>query len=209
MNPGNILPPRRAAALLTPLFFPLLILAAAPALAQNKALDLARDKNTELHPSMRENLATIGRYAETVNRQVNKLSGDERDSSNAAGAPPSPSSPSPPSRQASPNRRSESIADPFEVSPQLRDTRRTKNGFSGLPASSKLELQRQIQLRALLIAPGGRAAQLGIRHQEAITVMDGELIDLGDLGTFHVRIDREGVTLSNPSLPQASKIVLR
>lgn len=207
MNPGNILPPRRAAALLTPLFFPLLILAAAPALAQNKALDLARDKNTELHPSMRENLATIGRYAETVNRQVSKLSGDERDSSNAAGAPPSPSSAAP--RQASPNRRSEGIADPFEVSPQLRDTRRTKNGFSGLPASSKLELQRQIQLRALLIAPGGRAAQLGIRHQEAITVMDGELIDLGDLGTFHVRIDREGVTLSNPSLPQASKIVLR
>lgn len=203
MNPSDTLPPRRAAALL----IPLLILAAAPALAQNKALDLARDRNTEMHPSMRENLATIGRYAETVNRQVNKLSGDERNAAERTGAPPSPSSAAP--RQASPNRRFEGIADPFEVSPQLRDTRRTKGGFGGLPSSSKLELQRQIQLRALLIAPGGRAAQLGIRHQEAITVMDGELIDLGDLGTFHVRIDREGVTLSNPSLPQASKIVLR
>lgn len=185
----------------------LLLLASAPAPAQNKALELAGDKNTELHPSLRDNLATIGRYADNVNRQIKKMSG-EAGGNNAEPAPARPR-PEPPPRPEAPARRLDGIADPFEVSPQLRDNRRATGGFGGLPSSSKLELQRQIQLRAVLVTPRGRAAQLGIRHQDTITVMDGELIDLGDLGTFHVHIDREGVVLTNPSLPQGSKIVLR
>lgn len=184
-----------------------LLLLPYPALAQNKALELARDKSTEAYPSMREDLATIGRYADTVNRQIKRLSGEERGD---GGAPPA-AAPRPEgnNRPESPVRRLDSIADPFEVSPQLRENRKAGSNFGGLPSSSKLELQRQIQLRAVLITQRGRAAQLAIRQKDTITVMDGELVELGELGTFNVKIDHEGVTLSDPSQPQRGKINLR
>lgn len=69
--------------------------------------------------------------------------------------------------------------------------------------------KKQVQLRALIITPQGRAVQLFVRGAETITVMDKELIDLGSLGTFLVHIERDGVTLYNPSLPQGKKVVLR
>lgn len=149
----------------------LLLVSPAPALAQNKAAEPARDKSSQ--------------------------------------ATPPPARPEPPGRQELPARRLDRIADPFEVSPQLRENRKSGSSFGALPSSSRLELQRQIQLRAVLITPRGRAAQLGIRQKDSITVMDGELVDLGDLGTFHVKIDPEGVALSNPSRPQDGKINLR
>ncbi len=152
-------------------------------LAQNRALDLAADRNADLTPTMRENLATIGRYADTVNRRL------------------APSEPKP--------RRLDQVADPFEVSPQLRDGPKNNGSFGGLPGAGRLELQRQVQLRALLAIGGRRVAQLLIRDKDSLTVHDRELLDLGELGVFEVRIERDAVSLFNPSTPQGTKLILR
>jgi len=100
------------------------------------------------------------------------------------------------------------LSDPFEVSPQLREGRRGSR-FAGLPGASVLELQRRVQLKAVLRTTQGTLAQLLINHKDTITVMHKELIDLGDLGTFLVEIDSGTVTLSSPSAPQGKKVVLR
>lgn len=175
-------------------------------IAQNQALDLARDKNTEMHPTLREGLSTLGRYAESVNRQVNSLSNNrnaEPTSSSEAEVPPrAATNPARP-------RRLDIANDPFEVSPQLREGRNFGGRYTGAPGASVLELQRQVQLRALLTTSSGKAAMLSIKNMETITVMDKELIDLGSLGTFLVQIDRDGVSLFNPSAPQGKKVVLR
>lgn len=182
-----------------------------PAAAQNPAADLARDKNTDLNPTLREGLATIGRYAETVNRQVNSLSGGKAaapETQAQAQAQPLPLPPELAGRRQDSSHRPDIGADPFEVSPQLREGR-GGNRFMGLPGANVLDLQRRVQVRALLITPQGRAAQLAINGRETVTIMDKELVDLGDLGTFQVQIDREGVALFNPSAPQGKKVVLR
>lgn len=183
----------------------LLALAFTPndASAQNPALDLAHDQTVDVPTPLRQDLNTLGRYAETVNRQVQANSGNPPSEPVAAPAasPPAPT----PSASV---RRFESANDPFEVSPQLREGRSGAR-YTGLPGASILELQKQVQLRALLITPQSRAAQLSINQSETITVMDKELIDLGNLGTFLVQIDRDGVTLFNPSMPQGKKVILR
>jgi hypothetical protein len=179
-----------------------LSLLALDASAQNQALDLARDKTTELHPNLREGLNTLGRYAETVNRQVNSRAGNR----SGDAAPPDASQPPPP--RTAGGRRFEGTNDPFEVSPQLREGR-SAHRYQGSPGASILELQKQVRLKALVITPQGRAAQLAINQTDTITVMDRELIDLGGLGTFLVQIERQGVTLFDPSMPQGKKVVLR
>lgn len=103
-------------------------------------------------------------------------------------------------------RRFDTTNDPFEVSPQLREGR-TGNRYPSGGGASVLELNRFIRLKAVLLIRGHAAAQLQIRNQETITVMDKELIDLGDLGTFQVTIDHEGVALANPGLPQGRKVL--
>ena len=173
--------------------------------AQNQALDLSRDKNTDMHPTLREGLSTLGRYAETVNRQVNSISGKPADT-------PSATPETPPNQPVAPTvrpARLEITNDPFEVSPQLREGRAIGGRYSGVPGASILELQRQVRLRALLMTPHGKAAMLSIKNSETITVMDKELIDLGPLGTFLIQIDRDGVALLNPAAPQGKKVVLR
>jgi hypothetical protein len=195
------IPPRNSQQLACTL---LILAVSSPAWAQNKALELSRDKNIDLQPSMRENLATIGRYAESVNRQIGKLSGESV-------SPESNLPPEPPARRELPvARRLDTMVDPFEVSPQLRDGRRSPGSFSGLPVASKLDVQRQIQVKALLVTARGRGAQLLVRGQQSILIKDGDLVDFGDLGTFivHVGAD-EGVTLSTPGQPQSNKITLR
>ena len=125
--------------------------------------------------------------------------------------------------------RSDNLIDPFEVSPQLRDGRRGMSAVGSLPTANKLDLRRRIQVKAMLITPEGRAAQLeidgarlpgGVRGKNAragslssgdvLTVMDGELVDFGELGIYIVRISaRDGVTLVNPGNPQTGRISLR
>ena len=102
------------------------------------------------------------------------------------------------------------LADPFEVSPQLREGRRSTR-FAGLPDANVLDLQRRIELKSILRTAGGKlaVAQLLINQKDTITVMNKELIDLGEMGTFQVDIDSGTVTLSNPSTPQGKKVVLR
>lgn len=173
--------------------------------AQNQALDLSRDKNTDMHPTLREGLGALSRYAETVNRQVNSMSGKRPDDLPSANDPVPAQPVAPTARQ----RRLEITNDPFEVSPQLREGRAIGSRYSGVPGASILELQRQVQLRGVLMTPHGKVAMLSIKNSETITVMDKELIDLGPLGTFLVQIDRDGVALLNPSAPQGKKVVLR
>lgn len=180
--------------------------------AQNKALDLAQDKQLEVPPAMREDLRTIGRYAQAVNQRT----------SPSAAAPATPSSVATTEHAAptaaTPVRRTDSVADPFEVSPQLRQNRRAASAFGGLPTATKLDLRRRIQVKALLVTTHGRMAQLDIdgsapsarNDSNVLTVMDGELVDFGELGTYVVRISaRDGVTLTNPGSPQSSRISLR
>lgn len=107
-----------------------------------------------------------------------------------------------------PPRQNSVLSDPFEVSPQLREGRRGAR-FAGLPGASVLELQRRVQLKAVLRTKQGTLAQLLINHKDTITVMHKELIDLGDLGTFLIEIDSGTVALSPPSAPQGKKVVLR
>lgn len=201
----------------------LLLALSAPTWAQNKALDLARDPQVNLPPSVRDDLSTIGRYADTVNRKLQPGAGATP--ANAPANAPAGAERAP--RAEGPGRRLDTLGDPFEVSPQLRSGRRPGATFGGLPAATKLDLRRRVQVKAVLITAQGRAAQLEIDGKHAalgtrsaepgartegdtLTVMDGELVDFGDLGTFVVRISaREGVTLSNPGNPQSGRITLR
>lgn len=176
-------------AILLAITLPIPLAATGNAHAQNRALDLSHNHDVDLSPGMRENLETIGRYADTVNR---RLAGQ-----NADNAPSSAK-----------RKRFEQIADPFEVSPQLRENDGNGAAFNGLPSAGRLELQRQIQVKAILVTARGKVAQLAIRDQN-ITVMDGELVDLGSLGTFAIHIERDSVTFSNPGAPQATKLILR
>lgn len=190
---------------ITKLFSPalccLLLLAGNGALAQNQAAELARDPSVGLGQEARDNLAIIGRYAENVRSRIGE----------ALDSPP----------QRSP-RRTDSMIDPFAVSPQLREGR--GGAFNGLPSASKLDVQRQVKVKALLVTAFGRVAQLelpGIATGpggrggadgggETMTVMDGEMVDFGELGTYTVHIGAtKGITLSIPGLPQGNRITLR
>lgn len=163
---------------------------AAQNLPPNQAQALARDPTLPLPAQTREHLETIGGYAAAVNR---KLERHELD---------------PPPADESRLHRFEQLVDPFSVSPQLRQGKTSQTPYGGLPGAGRLELQQQIQLKAVVIMAKRRAAQLNVRGKD-ITVLDGELVDLSDLGTFEIRIDRESVTLSNPSAPQGAKLILR
>ena len=58
-----------------------------PGWAQNKASELARDQSVNIPQSMRNDLATIGRYADAVNQRVGKLvEGDPANKPEAAPA---------------------------------------------------------------------------------------------------------------------------
>lgn len=193
--------------------------------AQNKALDLAQDANIKVPQGMRDDLATIGRYADTVNRRVNSAATALAGDATSVGSAPASGQAAPP--EVAGGRRFDTLVDPFEVSPQLRENRRGSGGFRGLPAASKLDIRRRVQVRAMLVTPHGRAAQLevdarrvgteargkgaaGASDGDVLTVMDGELVDFGELGTYVVHVSaREGVTLANPGNPQTGRITLR
>ncbi|MDR0440942.1 MAG: hypothetical protein LBI59_08185, partial [Candidatus Accumulibacter sp.] len=91
--------------------------------------------------------------------------------------------------------------------PRLREASGAR--FSGLPDVSTLELQRRVHVRAVLRTPHGALAQLLINDKEVVTLMDKELIDLGDLGVYQAEIQADAVALSNPNNPQGKKVVLR
>ncbi|MDR1936191.1 MAG: hypothetical protein LBS49_11550 [Candidatus Accumulibacter sp.] len=161
--------------------------------AQNPAGALARDAKIDLPDAMREQLDTIGRYAAEVNRR----GGTTELPVNANAGPPA----------LRPSRQIELGVDPFEVSPQLRDGRGAR--FTGLPGAGVLELQRRVQVRAVLRTARGALAQLLINNKDVITLMDKELIDLGEMGTFQAEIRDGTVSLSDPGNPQGKRVVLR
>ena len=145
---------------------------------------LAVDPQAKLPPDMRSQLETIGRYAAEVGRRT--AGGEAR---------PAP-------------RQVDLSGDPFEVTPQLR-AGRSRSPFTGLPGASVLELKRRVQLRAVLHTGQGAVAQLLINDKDVLTIMDKELIDLGELGIFQVEIKSAAVSLSDPNNLQGKKVVLR
>lgn len=162
--------------------------------AENPASALAKDQGKNLSPSMRDDLEVIGRYAAEVNRRTQK-------NGNAPGAPaPVAAVPAPAPQEVE--------RDPFEVSPQLKEGRSGMR-FSGLPKSGALDLQRRIQIKAIMVTAQGGLAQLLVNGKDAVTVMDGELIDLGEMGTHQVRIVKGMVELHAPGAPEGKKVVLR
>lgn len=191
MNQENTLTVRR-----TPATRQLLMLALAalswPAAAQNPAGKLAADPTASMTQDMRANLQTIGQYAQEVSRR-----------SGAAAVPPTGTTPTPEATPAP----AVAARDPFEVSPQLREGRRY--GYSGLPSANVLEVQRRVQVRAVIRSGQNTLVQLFIDNKDAITVMDKELIDLADFGTFQVVINNGTVALSDPNNLQGKKVVLR
>jgi hypothetical protein len=179
-----------------------------PAEPANPASALARDGPGDMPDTLREQLDTIGRYAEEVQRRV----GAPEAATPAETAAPEASTPeaNPPEEAAAPARGARQIdltVDPFGVSPQLRAGAGAR--FSGLPDASMLELQRRVQVRAVLRTSQGVLAQLLINNKDVITLMDKDLIDLGDLGIFQAEIQTGAVALSNPNNPQGKKVVLR
>lgn len=201
----------------------LTLLTPLPATAQNKSVDTLRQKSTtavspvdslrekgiSVPPAMRDDLEIIGRHADAVSRQLSGRTPEPAAETTAEAAPaPVPVDGSLPRRAAGP-RRLDNLVDPFEVSPQLRDNRRSPGAFAGLPSASRLDVQRQIQVKAVLVSARGKGAQLLVRGQ-TVLVKDGDLVDFGDLGTYAVHVDtKDGVTLTNPGMPQGSRITLR
>lgn len=163
-----------------------------PARPQNPASELAADPQAGISDPLRQQLETIGRYAAEVNRR----------------AAPSALPATAPTAAARTPRQPDLMVDPFEVSPQLREGR-NRSPFTGLPGANVLELKRRVQLRAVLRTAQGTLAQLLINDKDVVTIMDKELIDLGDLGTFQAEIQAGTVSLSNPNNPQGKKVVLR
>ncbi len=152
--------------------------------AQNAAGKLAADPNTSMTQDMRANMETIGQYAQEVSRRADAAVVP-------AAAPPA----------------AIVTRDPFEVSPQLREGRNYR--YSGLPSANVLEVQRRVLVRAVIRSGQDTLVQLLINNKDAITVMDKELIDLADFGTFQVVISNGTVALSDPNNLQGKKVVLR
>lgn len=163
-----------------------------PAAAQNPAEKLAADANTSMPQDMRANLQTIGQYAQEVSRRAGAAALPVTPTTAVAETAPMPAA---------------VARDPFEVSPQLREGRSYR--YSGLPSANVLEVQRRIQVRAVIRSGQNTLAQLLINNKDAITVMDKELIDLADFGVFQVVINNGTVALTDPSNLQGKKVVLR
>lgn len=196
--------------------------ASTAAQATNPAQALAQDASTRLPAQLRSDMATIGRYADTVRQQ---LSGPT--SASAAGAASVASVASVAGIAGNPEKpatRLDQLLDPFAVSPQLRDERHGpgSGSYRGLPSATRLDIQRQVRVKAVLVTPRSRATQLEITsygyasraqgndYGNALLVMDGELVDLGDLGVYVVHIDpHNNVTLAQPGSPQSARITLR
>ncbi len=171
------------------------LLAVAAGLAQaakppHPAAAPARERQADIPAPRHEQPDTIGRLAAEAGRRV--------------GVPAANAGPV----AVRPSRQVDLMVDPFEVSPQLREGR-SGSRFTGLPGASVLELQRRVRVRAVLRTPQGTLAQLLINNKDVVTLMDKELIDLGDLGTYQAEILAGAVSLANPSQPQGKKVVLR
>lgn len=164
-----------------------------PAAAQNPAEKLAADPNTSLTQDMRADLQTIGRYAQGsfAPRRRARSSADRNYGPGGRGT----------TDAGARGTRS------FEVSPQLREGRSYR--YSGLPGANVLEVQRRVQVRAVIRSGQNTLAQLFINNKDAITVMDKELIDLADFGTFQVDISGGTVTAPTDPARRKAKVVLR
>lgn len=167
----------------------LLLLPMAAAQAQsappkNPAQELASDPQARINDTLRQQLEVIGRYANEVSNRS-----------------------APATAAVTPRRQIDIAVDPFEVSPQLREGRQ-RTPFSGLPGANVLELKRRVQLRAVIRTSQGTLAQLLVNDKDVVTIMDKELVDLGDMGTFQAEIHAGAVSLTPPGSPQ-KKVVLR
>jgi len=166
---------------------------------------LVADEAVDVPPAMRRHLDTIHQYSQEVARRT------LGSSAKAVPVMPPSSIPSPGVASAMPaptSTRPATTRDPFEVSPQLREGRGNYR-YSGSPGANVLEIQRSIRVRAVVRNGSTTIAQLLINNKDTLTVMNQELIDLADFGTYEVQIQDGTVSLHEPGNKAGKRVVLR
>lgn len=170
--------PRRPALLILPA-----LLAALPGLAAAQA---------RVPPAMQQDLETLQRYADEVNRR----------SQGSRGGPP-PAAPA-----ASPTPASSAQAgierDPFEVSPQLRESSLRNRPGSTLGGAGGA-INRHLRIRAMARGPEGGIAQLEA-GKDVVTVRDGDELVVDGI-PYTVHVERDGLLLRGSAAPQFRMLV--
>jgi hypothetical protein len=158
--------------------------AAPPATAQNRTL------SAKVPPAMKQDLETLQRYADEVNRRT----GRRDQSATAPSVPPA----TPPANTAASLER-----DPFEVSSQLRESgMRARAGGTLGDAGA---LNRNLRIRAMARGPAGGIAQIEA-GKDVITVRDGDELVVDGI-RYTVHIERDSLVLRGAGAPQFRMLV--
>lgn len=175
--------PRRPALLILPA-----LLAALPGLALAQA-------QPRVPPAMQQDLETLQRYADEVNR---------RSQGGRGGPPPAAPAASPTPAPAAPAAQAGSERDPFEVSPQLRESSLRNRPGSTLGGAGGA-INRHLRIRAMARGPEGGIAQLEA-GKEVVTVRDGDELVVDGI-PYTVHVERDGLLLRGSAAPQFRMLV--
>ena len=138
---------------------------------------------------MRANLQTIGQYAQEVSRR-----------SGAAAVPPTGTTPTPEATPAP----AVAARDPFEVSPQLRESSLRNRPGSTLGGAGGA-INRHLRIRAMARGPEGGIAQLEA-GKDVVTVRDGDELVVDGI-PYTVHVERDGLLLRGSAAPQFRMLV--
>jgi hypothetical protein len=142
-------------------------------------------------PNMKQDLETLQRYADEVNRRS-----DNRSAAPPAAAPAATTTPAT-APTASVER------DPFEVSPQLRESGLRARTGGGLGDNGALN--RTLRIRAMARGPEGGIAQIEA-GKDVITVRDGDELVVDGI-RYTVHIERDSLVLRGAGAPQFKMLV--
>lgn len=173
--------PRRPALLILPA-----LLAALPGLAVAQA---------RVPPAMQQDLETLQRYADEVNRRSQGGRNSPPPAAPAASPTPAPAAPA---AQAGIER------DPFEVSPQLRESSLRNRPGSTLGGAGGA-INRHLRIRAMARGPEGGIAQLEA-GKDVVTVRDGDELVVDGI-PYTVHVERDGLLLRGSAAPQFRMLV--
>lgn len=95
--------------------------------------------------------------------------------------------------------------DPFEVSPQLRESnRRNRNGGIG-GTQEGVVLSRALHLKAIARGPSGGVARIQ-SGRDVLTVRDGDELDVDGM-RYTVHVEQDGLVLRGAGAPQFKLLV--
>lgn len=146
-------------------------------------------------PAMQQDLETLQRYADEVNR---------RSQGGRGGPPPAAPAASPPPAPAAPAAQAGIERDPFEVSPQLRESSLRNRPGSTLGGAGGA-INRHLRIRAMARGPEGGIAQLEA-GKEVVTVRDGDELVVDGI-PYTVHVERDGLLLRGSAAPQFRMLV--